>query len=66
MPKKTSPERLKHQIKALLAQNSRLERENTIEAKQQIARNETVIYHLNNRLNRFVSVGEGWQNHLAR
>ncbi len=66
MPKKTSPERLKHQIKALLDQNSRLERENTIEAKQQIARNETVIFHLNNRLNRFVRVGEGWQNHLAR
>lgn len=33
MPKKTSPQRLKHQIKSLLAQNSRLERENTIEAK---------------------------------
>lgn len=63
--KRTNPTRMRYQIKALLAQNSELEKVGTLEAKQKIARNETVIYKLNERLNKFRCVGEGWENHLA-
>ena len=55
-----------YQIKALLRQNMELEKKGTMEAKQQIARNETIIYKMNERLNKYISTGEGWQNFLAQ
>ena len=63
---RSNPTRIMYQIKALLRQNIELEKKGTIEAKQQIARNETIIYKMNERLNKYISTGEGWQNFLAQ
>ncbi len=64
--KRSNPTRIMYQIKALLRQNMELEKKGTIEAKQKIARNETIIYKMNERLNKYRSTGEGWQNFLAQ
>jgi len=58
--------RATYQIKALKEQNKKLELVGTIEAKKQIARNETKIFHIEKRIAEYMDKSlSAWDRYLS-